>query len=143
MVISKDQYETIASRRATYDSMLWQTPVLSLTAQSFLFTIALDAGSAEGARVISSVLALAAAVASMHLMSKHRLFEVQDSHRLSDFEQAQEGWEVVHGRPLSSGVSAYKVWMVVLAVFAVAAAVAIIGVVASWPWLTGAPANKT
>jgi hypothetical protein len=29
-------YETIAGRRAAYDTMLWQAPVLSLTAQAFL-----------------------------------------------------------------------------------------------------------
>lgn len=37
-------YAALAERRLQWDSLLWQVPVLSLTAQAFLFTIALSPG---------------------------------------------------------------------------------------------------
>jgi hypothetical protein len=38
--VSDLQYELIAARRSHYDYLLWQTPVISLTGQAFLFQIA-------------------------------------------------------------------------------------------------------
>ena len=35
--IHEVQYEIVATRRQSFDSMLWQTPALSLTAQAFLW----------------------------------------------------------------------------------------------------------
>jgi hypothetical protein len=44
------QYQVIGSRRQQFDNLLWQVPILSLTGQAFLFTIALTAGNSEFAR---------------------------------------------------------------------------------------------
>ena len=49
--ISEDQYDLLAARRTSYDEMMWQAPALSLTAQAFLFTIALGPGSTTAARL--------------------------------------------------------------------------------------------
>ena len=38
-------YGALATRRLQWDNLLWQVPILGLTAQAFLFTIALDPGS--------------------------------------------------------------------------------------------------
>ena len=55
-------HQTLASRRASYDTMMWQAPMLSLTAQAFLFTIALGPGSSRVARVLASLLSFISAV---------------------------------------------------------------------------------
>ena len=146
MPISHEQYDVLASRRLATDGMLWQTPVLSLTAQAFLFTIALGPGSTAGARVIAACLALVASLASIQLMAKHRYHEVKDSAVLREYEDAKEsnGFQAIHGRPSEDPnaawyhrISSYHLWLGMLAVFAGAAVVVIIGVVASWNWLVG------
>lgn len=75
-------YQTLTTRRLGYDTMLWQTPVLSLTAQAFLFAIALDGGSTRPGRFTSGLLSVLISVASIHLMRKHRYMEEADSYLL-------------------------------------------------------------
>ena len=121
--ITTEQYQLLASRRESYDLMLWQTPVISLTAQAFLFTIALGTGPALG-RVLASVLALAAGLASLHLLGKHRTFELHYANLLRLCERGL-GLEVIHERPtIPSGLlacPAYTVWKLTFILFAVAA----------------------
>jgi hypothetical protein len=105
--------------------MVWQTPALSLTAQAFLFTIALGEGT-SGARLISALLALVAALASMQLMAKHRYLEIQDAKLLERYEEAND-LEPIHARPNDeeaawyNQLSSYKVWLAMMASFALAA----------------------
>jgi hypothetical protein len=49
-------YAAVATRRAQWDSLVWQVPTLSLTAQAFLLTIALSQGNDAWARIISALL---------------------------------------------------------------------------------------
>ena len=106
--------------------MLWQAPALSLTAQAFLFTIALGEGS-EVARLISATLALVASLASMQLMAKHRYLEIQDARLLEEYERAKE-IKPIHARldteqaAWYNRCSSYKVWLSMMAIFALAAA---------------------
>jgi hypothetical protein len=125
------QYEVVATRRQATNSLMWQTPVLSLTAQAFLFTIALNKDSSRAAQIIAAALALVAALASVQLMAKHRFFEVQDAKWLEEFERNHAGVELVHARP--SGPrrrsawawfvrrSSYKIWLLTLVAFSLAA----------------------
>ncbi len=132
MAIAKDQYDVVAARRTALNGLMWQTPVLSLTAQAFLFTIALGSGASSFATLMSAVLALAAALASIQLMAKHRCLEVRDSQLLEEYERnSVNGFEVIHSK--SSGFnkmlcrwSSYKIWMFMLGVFALAAIIVII-----------------
>ena len=55
--LKADQYPILAARNQHFNSLLWQTPVLSLTAQAFLFSIALSKGNDTWAIFISSFLA--------------------------------------------------------------------------------------
>ena len=135
-------YETIANRRATYDTMLWQAPVLSLTAQAFLFTIALGAGNARLPRFLAGTLALITALGSMQLMAKQRFHEQVDSRLLSLHEErtglAHMVGTPMHGqmeqrvtaaglvRPWYAKPSSYKLWMAILASFAIAATVVVL-----------------
>lgn len=90
-------YEALAARRLQWDSLLWQVPVLGLTAQAFLFTIALDPASSRLARMISSSRSVVATLMCMQLMASDRRAEVADAHWLSDIE-AETGRVRIHGR---------------------------------------------
>jgi len=134
-------YQAIASRRLGYDNSMWQTPVLSFTAQAFLFTIALSASN-NVARLIAATLALVIALISLQLMSKHRYHEMIDARLLEALENSMDLKKVFrclpHERPMYRAeqvgvspqwfqrLSSYRVWMAGLAVFAIASASIII-----------------
>lgn len=130
-LISSEQYPLVVSRRQAFDALIWQTPVLSLTAQAFLFSISLTAGSSEGARIISAALALFTALAAIQLMVKHRYHEQRDSRYLQAFEKANNMLEI-HGRgnledqPWYVRWSSYEVWVFTLSLFAAAAIIVLL-----------------
>jgi hypothetical protein len=80
-------YPVVAARRAGYDALMWQMPALSLTAQAFLFTIALDPSRPDWARAISSLLALVTSVVALHAMYRFRVGERIDSELLRQMEE--------------------------------------------------------
>jgi hypothetical protein len=83
------QYQVVATRRAGFDSMMWQVPGLALTAQAFLMTIALSADAGRLARVTSGVLSVVVSFMSVQLLAKHRRHELADSVWLHEFERAR------------------------------------------------------
>ncbi|MGD0539946.1 MAG: hypothetical protein ABSB33_00375 [Tepidisphaeraceae bacterium] len=91
-------YEIIGFRRQTTESILWQTPALSLTAQAFLFLIALAHDSSFAARLISCVLSCATSLASLQSMAKHRAYEISDSIWLEKYEIERWG-KGTNGKP--------------------------------------------
>ncbi len=134
-------YQTVESRRQTYDTLMWQVPVISLTAQAFLFTIALGSTSIV-ARLISAILAFVTSIISIQLMSKHRLHEFIDNKLLEKLD-TRLGLDTLfefpfHARPSdrakSLGIktpwltrrSSYDLWRGGLALFALASVVVII-----------------
>lgn len=79
-------YQVVATRRAGFDSMMWQAPGLGLTAQAFLMTIAFDPDTGRLAQVASGLLSSVVAFMSVQLLAKHRLHELADSIWLQRFE---------------------------------------------------------
>jgi len=67
-----DLLTVYATQFGSYNTLLWQVPALSLTAQAFLMTIALSPDSNKTARLITSALSIIIAVASTHLMHDQR-----------------------------------------------------------------------
>jgi hypothetical protein len=61
-----------ATQFGSYTTLLWQVPALSLTAQSFLLTIALGSDSSDYARYIAAGLSVIIAVSSWALMHDQR-----------------------------------------------------------------------
>lgn len=61
-----------ATQFGSYTTLLWQVPALSLTAQSFLLTIAVGSASSNYARLISSGLSIIIALSSYALMHDQR-----------------------------------------------------------------------
>jgi len=124
---SEIQYQVVAARRGGFDALLWQTPVLSLTAQAFLFTIALGHDTGRGAQIISALLALVSALASMQLLAKHRYFEVTCSKWLEAYERSHQ-FATVHERMPTGNeafwlvrLPSYRIWQATLVAFASAA----------------------
>jgi hypothetical protein len=91
-------YQTVAARRLQWDNLLWQVAILSLTAQAFLFSIALGPDSSPFARISASVLAIAVTFLCVTLMARHRQAEVVDAHWLRKFEEEHQ-LPRVHGEP--------------------------------------------
>jgi hypothetical protein len=86
MKVYAEAYPIVAARRSQWDQLLWQVPVLTLTAQAFLFSIALAHDTTRTARFIACLLSLVMTVLSLHLMVKHRQAEVADSQWLETYE---------------------------------------------------------
>jgi hypothetical protein len=143
---SQMSYDVAANRRYQYDFMMWQVPALSLTAQAFLFTVALQAEATRAARLIASALALVVAAISMQLMAKHRHHERTEADRLKGFEEDQQlaglhrpmqerGTQLRRWSP--TALSSYHVWMVGIAVFGLAAVTIILISIVTPNWLGG------
>ncbi len=146
-------WQSVASRRSGLDSMMWQTPALGMTAQAFLLTLALGAGSSRWARLLAALLSLILALMVMQLMAKHRRNEMLDSVLLEELEH-RVGLDAVlgcapHGGPAARpenhvatvdgrmarstpgprrfwDMSSYELWMVGLGSFAIVALAIII-----------------
>jgi hypothetical protein len=91
------QYQLVAGRRQTFDTMLWQVPALSLTAQAFLLVIALGSGSGHLARIAAGLLSAVTALMSAQLLLRQRLHEEADSRWLQAFEKSHD-LEQIHRR---------------------------------------------
>lgn len=129
-------YQVVADRRTQFNALVWQTPALSLTAQAFLFTISLSAGTAPTGRRIAAVLSILTATLSGLLMAKQRAREVQDAEWLEAFEKEHE-LRIVHGRDVHREweraharwwvrLTSYVVWQLGMAAFGIAGAVVLV-----------------
>jgi colanic acid biosynthesis protein WcaH len=121
--MGSDQYQILNSRRDSFNNLVWQTPVLSLTAQAFLFTIILSGGVSQLGRAIAAVLASIVAIASLQLLSKHRFMEVQHAkilHTYEEFHMSYAANRVIHVPNLAVRFSSYILWRILLWAFFVA-----------------------
>lgn len=92
------QYQVVSARRLQWDNLVWQVPIVSLTAQAFLLVIALGTDTRPLARLAAASLSLVTTVLSMMLMARHRQNEETDAHWLANFEREHFGTDrVVHG----------------------------------------------
>ena len=130
-------YQSLAARRLGYDTLMWQVPVLSLTAQAFLLTIALGSTSSPAARLTAAILSFVVAIISLQLMAKHRHNEEIDSRLAEKLERELHLDAVIGFIPhtplrvreevvsLKANIfvkrSSYKIWRFGLLLFAIAA----------------------
>lgn len=148
-------WQGVAAKRSGIDAMMWQTPALGMFAQAFLLTLALESGSSRWARLVAAALSLVLSLMVLQLMAKHRRHEMLQSLLLERIEQ-RLGLDSAlgafpHGKTphpddaakvdaaLSRSTpglrrywrhSSYELWMMGMALFAVAALL-VIGVVAA------------
>jgi hypothetical protein len=92
-------YQAVVARRMQLDSLLWQVPVLSLTAQAFLFTIALGTDTSKLSRILAAFLSMVVALLCVSLMARHRQAEFSDAQWLEDYESDYPEQFRVHGKP--------------------------------------------
>lgn len=133
-------YAAVAARRTQFDNLVWQVPVLSLTAQAFLFTIALGDGGTRFSRSVACILAMIIAFLTVQLLTKQRQAEITDAHWLEKLEQRTSSIDdFAHGYSwrdrrndesadagffeLLSRMKGYATWAWGLSLFGVAAAV--------------------
>ncbi|WP_456787868.1 hypothetical protein [Cellulomonas sp. P5_C5] len=135
------QYQVVAQRRMQWDNLVWQVPLLSLTAQAFLFAIVLGRDTTSLARVDSGLLSFVVTVLSITLMARHRQAEIADAHWLEEYEKARFGASV-HGESfraardkivlrgrLESRVPMwpqFRVWIIGMSAFGLVAAVVVV-----------------
>ncbi|PVF98776.1 hypothetical protein CPB86DRAFT_339188 [Serendipita vermifera] len=79
-------YNSIAARRLVNINLIWQTPVVGITGQAFLFSIALAADSSRMSRIIASCLCIIITIMTVQLIVRHRLADEADRQWLSAFE---------------------------------------------------------
>lgn len=125
-----EQYAALNDRRDSHNSLLWQTPVLSLTAQAFLFTIALSGQVSSTARSIAASLALLVALGSIQLLIKHRWHErdlavqlekIEDERGLIPINKRRKPDVTMNPETWLARLPSYCVWLCLLAVFGIAA----------------------
>lgn len=84
--MTPEQYGALNARRDSFNNLVWQTPVLSLTAQAFLFTIIFSTDASALGRIVAGVLSAIVAFASIQLLAKHRFMEKQHAELLHTYE---------------------------------------------------------
>jgi hypothetical protein len=93
-------YEAISDRSLAHNELMWNTPVLAMTAMAFLLTTAPGSGAAWQ-RAVAASLSLVVALASVQLMAEHSHSQLADSELLHQLEVSL-GLPTVHARPKSS-----------------------------------------
>lgn len=122
------QYQALNARRDIFNNLVWQTPVISLTAQAFLFTVILSKDMTELGRIIASILALISSLGSLHLLAKHRFMETQHAMLLHAYEDAHSWYAAnrkLRAANWSVRFSSYWIWRGVLWAFFIAAVLSI------------------
>lgn len=79
-------YEALSARCISHNELMWQTPVLAMTAIAFLLTIALG-GEDDWKRALAAGLSTTIAAISAQLMAKHSTSQIADSVALSAIEK--------------------------------------------------------
>jgi hypothetical protein len=132
--LDRAAYAAVSARRLQFDNLVWQVPVVSMTAQAFLFTISLSSGSHTYSRLVAAGLGAVAAFLSMHLVSRDRQAEIADARWLRAYELANFG-VALHGPEWQrmraewtvgwflSRLRGYPVWMTGFALFGFASLV--------------------
>lgn len=108
-------YDALRGKQLAYDNLMWQTPLLCITAQSFLFSVSLTSTNSSNSKIISSLLAAIIGFAAIQLMSKHRYHEKYSSKRLELLEDNNKLIKI-HKRPprskyLINRISSFWLWI--------------------------------
>ncbi|MCU1415871.1 MAG: putative rane protein [Schumannella sp.] len=144
------EYELLFFRELEQESKIWTTPAIALTAQAFLFTVALAPDSSPVARIATSALAIAVSLASVQLMSKNFLLAHLDKLRMKEIDDLigrhgleERGWDdalwrIAHDMPATNPwyltIKSRLLWESLLGSFAVVAAGVIVTTI-FWPQL--------
>lgn len=127
-MMDASQYGILNARRDSFNNLVWQTPVLSLTAQAFLFMIILSGGVPELGRIIAAVLASIVALMSLQLISKHRFMEEHHAKILHAYEEIHKLYvanRAIRARDRTVRLSSYWLWRTLLWAFFISAIISL------------------
>jgi hypothetical protein len=107
-------HSALVAKRATLDQLIWQAPVIALTAQAFLMTIAFDTDKSAFYRCLSGTVATIIGLLSWQLFLRHTFIERQATMQLEELELRHFG-QTVHARPAAklhrvSGWRSRPIW---------------------------------
>ncbi len=71
-------WTVLTQRRTSFHSALWQTPALSVTAQSFVLTIQLGPDTSAFARSLAAITGIVIGVVTLQIILRHRYMEMHD-----------------------------------------------------------------
>jgi hypothetical protein len=116
-------YDALKSKQLSYDNLMWQTPLLCVTAQSFLFSVALTSANSLNAKIVSALLTIILGFAAIQLMAKHRHHEILTSKKLDIIEEEYDLVNV-HAKPKEVEgffcfivkISSFKIWIIALTI---------------------------
>jgi colanic acid biosynthesis protein WcaH len=96
----ESQYQLVSARRTSQDTMLWQTPALLFTGESFLFSVVANPNVEPVVKFVVSFFGLFVSFAALQLFVKHRILEESNSRRLEQFEvnNSHKGFARLHSR---------------------------------------------
>ncbi|MTB73111.1 hypothetical protein GGG17_14295 [Arsenicicoccus sp. MKL-02] len=132
-----DAAQMMEARSLNHDLLLWQAPALAMTAQAFLFTIALGADVSRLARGISSCLAFIISCMSVLLMQRHYIYMRAERREIARLERVLGIDRPVVGGWYERKILMPYVWMACLALIGLTA-LALFVIAIIWPiWLVG------
>lgn len=147
-------YAAVAARRAGFDNMAWQVPIISLTAQAFLLTIALSSDSTQFARTVAAALSAIVSLLSVVLLARHRQADIADAIWLAarEAERGDDRYRVHHqpwrdarnAAPIARGFGMLKraptfiIWQIGLLLFGLVAVLLIPVIWLAPDWIGGA-----
>lgn len=91
-------HSALVGKRINLNELVWQSPVIALTAQAFLLTIAFADGNNEFFRIISGIAATGIGLISWQVFLRHSAMEKQTSIEIEKFENEHFG-KTVHAKP--------------------------------------------
>lgn len=99
-------WRAVNARRLSWDSLLWQIPLLFVTGEAFLFIIILSDSTSYFSRNLSSLLAMIVSIASVQVFARYRASELHDAEFLAAIEKRLLGYSV-HGQSFRSSRNKY------------------------------------
>lgn len=91
-------FAAVSDRHNSHNELMWQTPVVAMSAMAFLLTIALGDGRNDTYRAVAGILSAMIALVSLQLMAKHSRSQRNDADLLHSMEQ-QLHMTLVHAPP--------------------------------------------
>jgi hypothetical protein len=135
IIINDTQYSLLNTRRDSYNNLLWNTPIISLTALSFLFTIIFSPNAEKIDSLIISILAFFVSIFSMQLLSKHRFYEKKIAEILSNNEKKNKetlgaiNKKLINRANIFTKKSSYMLCLVLLLCFALSSLYKIVRII--------------
>lgn len=123
------QYEILNTRRDSFNQLLWQVPIISLTAQAFLFSIIFGKDIRHEYQFAAALLAFLTAFVSICLLVKHRQSEEAAAKMATKMEEkyglpqinAQKTKQEQGSLPAYIRQSSYRLWIHLLLAFGLTA----------------------